>query len=165
MRWLGPFLFSVETGGWFQSPSVPSKSNSYLRSNDSSVSWCDGFRWEQLSLTLAGASALSYLASSISHLLLVAFRVLTGSWARQLFCLRAVGMLGLSCTNWQYSPLAGGYSLWLWFSFEIQTVPMSYKLCQPMNKLYIGALALALYSTIRCQINWLASRVFLQRRY
>ncbi len=54
-------------------------------------------RWEESSLTMVGKSALSYLASSISMTLLVSFRVLTGSWARQVLCLNALVTLGLSC--------------------------------------------------------------------
>ncbi len=50
-----------------------------------------------MSFIIAGESDLSYLASSISMTLLVPFRVLAGSWARQVLCLSALVMLGLSC--------------------------------------------------------------------
>jgi hypothetical protein len=72
-------LSSKETGGYFQSPSVPTKSSSNLRSNVSSELQCDVLRCAQLNLTILGRSALSYLASRISTTLLVALHVLTGS--------------------------------------------------------------------------------------
>jgi len=87
---LAPSFISIETGGRFQSPSVPSKSSSNLNSNESSFSHCDGVRWEQLSFTIAGRFALSYSASSISIALLVAFRVLIGFWASDVLCLSAL---------------------------------------------------------------------------
>jgi len=63
---LAPSFSSIETGGRFQSPNVLPKSDSYLSSNESSFSHCNCVRWEQLSLTIAGRFALSYLVSSIS---------------------------------------------------------------------------------------------------
>ncbi len=41
---LAPSFNSIETGGRFQSPSVPSKSSLYLSSNDSSFPLCAGVR-------------------------------------------------------------------------------------------------------------------------
>jgi hypothetical protein len=73
---------SMETGSNFQSPSVPSKSSSYLRSNASSKFQCGMLRCAQLFLTMLGRPALSYLASKISTTCLVALRVLSGSWAQ-----------------------------------------------------------------------------------
>jgi hypothetical protein len=58
---LDPSFNSIEMDGQFQLPRVPSKSNSCSSSSESSFSWCDGSRWEQLSLTMAGKSAVSYL--------------------------------------------------------------------------------------------------------
>ena len=74
-----PSFNSKEIGGRFQSPKVPSKSDSNLSSTESSFSLSDGIRWEQFSLIMAGRSAFLYLASRISTTRLVAVRVLTGS--------------------------------------------------------------------------------------
>ncbi len=46
---------------------------------------------------MAGRSAFSYLASKISTTHFVALRVLVGSWAKQVFSLSALVILGLSC--------------------------------------------------------------------
>ena len=96
LPWYGvaPSFNLIETGGRFQSPRVPSKSVSYLSSNKSSFSLCDGCRWEQLSQTMTGRSALLYLASSIAMTLLVSLRVLTGSWAWQVLCINSMVTLG-----------------------------------------------------------------------
>ncbi len=59
---LAPSFSSIEMGGRFQSPKVPSKSSSYLSSNNSSFSLCDGVRWEQLSpIIRAPQGARAYL--------------------------------------------------------------------------------------------------------
>ncbi len=73
LPWYGvdPSFNSIETGGRFQLPRVPSKSVSYLSSNESSFSLCDGCKWEQLSQTMTGKSALSYLVSSIAMTFLI----------------------------------------------------------------------------------------------
>ncbi len=54
-------------------------------------------RQEQFSLIKAGRSAFSSLASKIFTMRLVALRVLIGSWAKQVFSLSALVILGLSC--------------------------------------------------------------------
>ncbi len=100
---LAPSFSSNETGGNFQSPSMPSKSSLNLRNNTSSKLQCDVLRGAQLFLTLLGRSALSYLASRISTMHLVALRVLTGSWAKQ------------EAGGW-YSSWARGFHQW-WWSF------------------------------------------------
>ncbi len=88
LPWNGfaPSFNSKETGGRFQLPKVPSNNCSNLSSSASSGSLSDGFRCLQLSLTIPGMSALSYLASRISTTLLVAFHVISGSWARHVLC-------------------------------------------------------------------------------
>jgi hypothetical protein len=79
---LAPSFNSKETGGNFQSPNVPSKSSTKLRSNASSKLQCDVLRCMQLFFTMLERSALSYLASKISTTRLVALRVLAGFWAK-----------------------------------------------------------------------------------
>ncbi len=83
LPWYGlvPSFSSMETGSNFQSPSMPSKSSSYLRSNASSKFRRGMLRCVRLLLTMLGRSALSYLASKISTTHLAAFCVLPGSWA------------------------------------------------------------------------------------
>ena len=76
---LAPFFSSKETGGDFQSPSIPSITSSNLRSNASSKFRCGMLRCAQLFLTMLGRSALSYLASRISTTRLVTLCALTGS--------------------------------------------------------------------------------------
>ncbi len=71
-----------ETGFVFQSPKVPSKSNSYLlRSCSSFFCWL-AFRCLQLSLTTDWRSVLLYLASRICVACWVASCVLCGFMAR-----------------------------------------------------------------------------------
>jgi len=86
LPWYGiaPSFSSIETGGRFQSPKVPSKSDSYSSSNESGFSRCNGVRWEQLSLTIAGRFALSYLALNISITLLSG--ILSTDWFLSLAC-------------------------------------------------------------------------------
>ncbi len=150
LPWYGvaPFFYSIETGGRFQSPRVPSKSVSYLSSNESSFSLCDGCRWEQLSWTMTGKSALSYLASSIAMTLLVSLQVLTGSWAWQEICLNALVTLGLSCRLTIFLMGKRILSIVMVLSLKSRTAPMSCKLCLPMIRSYRGALAPGSYSTI-----------------
>ncbi len=103
---------------------------------------------------MAGKSALSYLASSIAMTLLVPSLVLTGSWARQalqaLLHLNALVMLSSSC---RLAMLLIGkriLSIVMDLSLKSRTSPMSMscKVCLPMIRSYIGALAPVSYSTI-----------------
>ena len=116
---LAPSFNSIDKGGRFQSPRVQSKSISYLSSNESSFSQCDGFRWEKLSLTMAGKSALLCLVSNISITFIVACWVQIGSWARQVFCLNALVTLGLSC-RWTIFLFGRRILSIVMFFFEIQ---------------------------------------------
>jgi hypothetical protein len=97
---------------------------------------------------MAGRSALSYLASSIAMTLLVSLRVLTGSWARQVLCLNALVMLGLSCRLTIFLMGKRILSIVMVFSLKSRTAAMPCKLCLPMIRSYIGALASVSYSTI-----------------
>ncbi len=111
-----PFPISCRNGWPVPVTCCAIQSSSYLRCHESSLSQCDGFRWGQsLSLIVAGYSALSYVVPSISSASCCQDRVLTGSWARQLFCLRALGMQSLSCRSIILFQGLGGYYLWLWF--------------------------------------------------
>jgi hypothetical protein len=94
-------------------------------------------------------SASSKLASSISMTLLVALRVLTGSWDRQMFCRRALVMLGLSCRLKIFLMDKRILSMVMVFSLKSRTAtPILRKVCLPMIRLYRGALAPASYSSI-----------------
>ncbi len=136
LPWYGvaPFISLIETGGRFQSPYVPSKSDSNSTSNESesSFSRCNGVRWVQLSLTIAGRFALSYLASSISNTLLVAFRVLIGSWAWHVLCLSALVTLGLICKLRIFLIGRRILSMVMVFSLKSNTAPISCKVCLPI---------------------------------
>ncbi len=65
--WYGdtPSFSWKETGFVFQSPKVPSKSDSYFRRSCSNYFWRSALRWLQVSLTNDWRSALLYLASRI----------------------------------------------------------------------------------------------------
>ncbi len=75
---------------------------------------------------LAGYSALSCLVPSITSLLLVAS---SSTWfkARQLILSKSprYATFGVQINNITLG--LGGYYLWLWFFFEIHTVPELYK--------------------------------------
>ncbi len=111
---------------------MPAKSSSNLRSNASSKLQCDVVRCVQLFLTMLGRSALSYLASRISTTCLVALCVLTDSWAKQVFCLSALEMLGLSCRLLIFLMDKRTSSMVIVFSLKSNTVPKSYTICLPM---------------------------------
>jgi hypothetical protein len=100
-------------------------------------------------LTMLRRSALSYLASKISLTCLVALRVLTGSWAKFVFCLSALEMLGLSCRLLMF--LMGkriSSIVMMVFSLKSSTAPKSCKVCLPMIRLDNGGVPPRGYSTI-----------------
>ena len=68
-----------------------------LSKSESSNSLSDGFRCIQLSLTMAGRSALAYLASRISTMHLMVPHVLAGSWLKLVLLFKALEMLGFTC--------------------------------------------------------------------
>jgi hypothetical protein len=150
LPWYGLALSfsSKETGGNFQSLSMPSKSFSNLRSNASSESQCDVVRCAQLFLKMLGISALSYLASRISTTCLVALCVLTGSWAKQEFCLSALEMLGLSCRLLVFLMGRRISSIVMVFSLKSNTAPISCKVYLQMIRSYNGGVPPQGYSTI-----------------
>ena len=156
---LAPSFTSIEIGCWFQSPNVPSKSDSYLSNNESSFSQCDGLRWEQLSLTMADRFALSYLASSISITFLVAFPVQTGSWPRQVFCHNAsYARFELqidNIPNWQEDTIYV-YGL----LFEVQNCAYVMQALLANDKVVQRCISpCIIFYYIRGQVNWLASGV------
>ncbi len=71
-----------ETGLVFQSPKVPSKSNSHFLSSCSNFFWWSALRCLQLFRTIDWRSAFLYLATRIRVTRLVASYVLCGSMAR-----------------------------------------------------------------------------------
>ncbi len=74
--------------------------------------------------------------------------MLTGYWARQVFCLNALVTLGLSYKLTVFLMDRRILSIVMVFSLKSRTVPKSCKVCLPMIRPYIGAVATAWYSTI-----------------
>ncbi len=106
-------------------------------------------------LTMLGRSALSYLASRILTRCLVALRVLTGSWAKQEFCLSTLEMLGLICRLVIFLMGKRTSSMVVVFSLKSNTVPLSCNICLPMIGLNNGDVPPWGYSTIsgcRCTL-------------
>jgi hypothetical protein len=101
-----------------------------------------------LSFTISGRFALSYLASRISITLLVAFQVLTGSWAWTVLCHSALVTLGLSCKPTIFLIGRRILTMVMVFSLKSRTAPISCKVCLPMIRLYKSDGALTSYSTI-----------------
>jgi hypothetical protein len=89
-----------------------------------------------LPLIMAGRSAFSYLVSKISTTHLVAPWVLIGSWAKQVFCLCALVMLGLSCRLVIF--LMGRRILFvIFFSWKSNTTPRLCIVCLPIMGSYM----------------------------
>ncbi len=96
----GVMFFSFnwkETGLVYQSPKVPSKSNSCFLRSYSNFFWCLALRCLQLSLTIDWRFPLLYLASIIWVTCLVASNVLFGSMAKLLFSFSTWSVLA----HWQ----------------------------------------------------------------
>ncbi len=117
---LAPSFSSKETGGYFKSSSMPSKSSSYLRSNESSKFWCGVLRCTKLFLRMLGRSALLHLASKISTTRLVALHVFSGSWVELEINSSALEMLDLSCRLLMFLMSKRMSSLVMVHSFEVQ---------------------------------------------
>jgi hypothetical protein len=153
---LAPSFNSKETGGNFQSPSMPSKSSLNLRSNASSKLQCDMLRCVQLFCTILGRSALSYLASTISTTHLVALCVLSGSWAKLKLSLSALEMLGLSCRLLMFLMGRRISSMVMVLSFKSNMAPISCKVYLPMIRLYnSGSPPLGYFTISRCRCIFL----------
>ncbi len=148
MVWLGTFFISKETGSNFQSPSMPPKRSSNLRSNASSKLRYGVLRCAQLFFIMIGRSALLYLVSKISTARLVALRVLAGSWAKLELHLSALEMLGLSCRLLIFLMGRRISSIVVVLSLKSNTVPISCKVWLPMIRLYNGGGPPLGYSTI-----------------
>ncbi len=147
---------SKETGGNFQSPSVPSKSSLNLRSNTSSKMQCDVLRCTQMFFKVLRRSALSYLASKISTTRLVALRVLSGSWAKLELSLSTLEMLGLSCRLLMFLMSKRISSMVMVLSLKSNTAPTSCKVCLPMIRSYNGGGPPLGYSTMSgCRCTFL----------
>jgi hypothetical protein len=145
---LAPSFNSKETGGNFQPPSMPSKSSSNLRSNSSSKLQFDVLRCAQSFFIMLRRSALSYLASRISTMRLVALRVLAGSWAKLELSLSTLEMLGLSCRLLIFLMGRRISSMVMVLSLKSYTVPISCKVCLPMIRSNSGGGPPLEYSTI-----------------
>jgi hypothetical protein len=153
---LAPSFNSKETGGNFQSQSVPSKGSLNLRSNASSELQCGMLRCAQLFYTMLVRSALSYLASKMFTSRLVALRVLAGSWAKLELSLSALEMLGLSCRLLIFLMGRRISSMVVVLSLKSNTAPISCKVCLPMIRLYNGGGPLLGYSTVSgCRCTFL----------
>ncbi len=97
---------------------------------------------------MAGRSAFSYLASKIPTTCLVALRVLIGSWAKQMFSLSALVILGLSCRLVIFRMGRRILSICIVFSWKSNTSPGLCIVCLTIMRSYIGAWSPGLYSTI-----------------
>ncbi len=96
-------------------------------------------QWAQVSTNVfdnVGRSGLSCLASRISMTHLGALHILTGSWAKQVFCLSALEMLGLSYRLLMFLMGKRISSMVMVFSLKSSTVPRSCKVCLPMIRSY-----------------------------
>ena len=111
---------------------------------------------------LAGYSALSCLVPSITSLLLVAS---SSIWfnARQLILCKSPRYAKFDVQINNITLGLGGYYLWLWFFFEIHTVP---GLCKSLvnNQVVHRCLSLASYSTVIGAYKCLFQLNILQRR-
>ncbi len=105
-------------------------------------------RCTQLFFTMLGMSALSYLASKISTMHLVALRVLAGSWAKLELSLSALEMLGLSCRLLIFLMGKRISTMVMVLSLKSNTAPISFKVCLPMIRWYNGGGPPLEYSTI-----------------
>ncbi len=143
-----PSFSLKDTVGSFQSPNVASKSDLNLSSTESSFSLSEAVRWEQLSLIMAGRSAFSYLASKIYTMRLVVLQVLTGSWAKQVFSLSALVILGLNCRLTMFLMGRRILSIVIVFSWKSNFTPRLCMVCLPIMRSYIGAWSPELYSTM-----------------
>jgi hypothetical protein len=153
---LAPSYNSKETGSNFQSPSMPSKSSSNLRSNTRSKLRCDVLRCTHLFFTMLGRSALSYLASKISTMHLEALRVLAGSWAKLKLSLSALEMLGLSCRLLIFLMGNRISSMVMVLSVKSNTASISCKVCLPIIRSYNGGGPPLEYSTMSgCRCTFL----------
>ncbi len=79
---------------------------------------------------------------------LVALRLLTGSWAKQMLCLSALEMLGLSCRLSIFLMGKRISSMVMIFSLKSITAPKSCKVFLPMIRSYNGSVPPWGYSTI-----------------
>ena len=99
-----------------------------------------------MSLTMAGRSALAYLASRISTTCLVAPCVVVGSWLKLMF--KALEMLGFSYRLLIFLMGKRISSMVIVFSLKSNNSPRLCKVCLLMIKSYNGGAPLWAYSTI-----------------
>jgi hypothetical protein len=112
-------------------------------------------RCTQLFFTMLGRSALSYLASKISTMRLVALHVLAGSWEKLESSLSALKILGLSCRLLIFFMGRRILSMLMVLSLKSNMVPISCKVCLPMIWLYNGGGPPLGYSISRSRCTFL----------
>ncbi len=101
-----------------------------------------------MSLTMAGRSALAYLASRISTMRFVVHRVLADSWLKLVLLFKALEMLGFSCRLLIFLMDKRISSMAIAFSLKSNNTHRLCKVCLPRNKSYNGSAPLWAYSTI-----------------
>ena len=94
--WFARFTYSIEMGGWFQSPDVASRATHIWGAMRAVSLDVMGLSEDNKCPSFWLVHLLCHIWRPVSQASRWLHRVLTGSWARQLFCLRALGMLGLS---------------------------------------------------------------------
>jgi hypothetical protein len=115
-------------------------------------------RWAQVSaIVLGNAWKVCFVIFSIriSTTCLVALGILTGSWAKQVFCLSTLEMLGLSCRLLMFLICKSTLSIVMVFSLKSSTAPKSCKVCLPIITSYNGSMPTRGYLTIsghRCTL-------------
>ncbi len=98
---------------------------------------------------LDNAWKVCYVVLSIQGLTtrLGALRVLTGSWAKQEFCLSALEILGLICRLLIFLMGKKFSSIVMVFSLKSNRAPIPCKVCLPMIRSYNGSVPPQGYST------------------
>ncbi len=114
---------------------------------------------------MTGRSAFSYLASKISTTRLVALQVLIGSWAKQVFSLSALVILGLSCRLVVLLMGRRILSIVIVFSWKSNTAPRLCIVNLIMMRSYIGAWSPGILYDIQLKADLLAGRVLHNRDF
>ncbi len=93
-------------------------------------------------------SAFHTYCPKIATTHLVALLVLIGSWVKQVLCLSALVMLGLSCRLMMFLMGKRILSICVVFSLKSNFTPKPCIVCLPKLRSYIGAWSPRLYSTM-----------------
>ncbi len=147
--WYGFEIFFnwKETGFVFQSPKVPSKSDSYFMRSCSNLFCWSALRCLQLLLTIDWRSALLYLASSILTARLVASCVLIGSLAK--LVLLSFSAQSILCPCRWLMFLIGKVisSTVIALALKSSTIPNSFMVSVPRMRSYYGLLSSSYLTT------------------